>query len=1039
MSRPAGVLDAELMAEVLEAGTVFAGEWRTIKLLHTGGISHVYEVEHTTTGARRALKIVHGAPGADPKFRERFLEEVRRASGIKSEHVADVIACGVDAPSDKPYVVMELLPGSSLAGLMADREVLPPREVLTLLTQLGHALAAAHDAGVVHRDLKPEGIILAESRAAGVRHRLEVQFVGAGKIASEALQNTTAPMSRPLWMAPEQSETNAATSPATDVWTLGLLAFWMLTGRHYWKTGRDMGSAMMTLMREVVFEPLVAASFRAEEVGVAGRLPPGFDGWFERCVVREPDKRFAHAREALAALSPILEAASPPEPQEAFDAAKTTSAPAVPVDPALPVYRASPPRRAPTSHAPPPLGDLAPPLVPAPKRPWKLVGIIAAVAVLLGVLGLGGYAAYEASVEKAKKERSAKAEKEREAERDAERTEEKKKREALRNWTDEESPIPISAKDPMWGRREAPVTIVVFTDLECPFCKRLEGTLELLKAKYGAEKLRLVYKHNPLPFHKNARSAHEIAEALFRAQGSEAYLKFKDKAFQHQDQLGGDEPLEWAKGLGLTRSALEKERAAAGEKVDADLAAGKTVGVKGTPASFINGVHLGGAVPQAKFEEIIDKELEEAKAAIASGTSPDKVYVVRSKHNRETAPPADPDKDKDDTTVWSVPIGDSPVQGPSAAKVTIVVFSEFECPFCKKVTPTLHDLRRDLGGRFRLVWKDNPLPHHKRAEDLAQFAREVRAQKGDAAFWAAHDGLFGGQLVPDDDGLKILATALGADPAKTLKAVADQKHKAKIREDQALAVDLEAKGTPTFFVNGRRLIGAQPYEKFKEAIEREEALADVLMAEKGIGPGDVYDEIVRTGKRPELERKEPGPIPASSPRRGAKSPKVVVQWFGDLECPYCAKVAPTVDELLREYPDRVQVVWRHLPLPMHKNARLAAMAAEDVRVQAGDEAFFKFASGVFDRKTTRGLDKQTLEALAVDVSVAQKKPLSLVTFRASLEKGKHEQRIKDDEREAERLGIRATPGFLVGRYYVSGNVPYATLKRAVDRALSDAP
>ncbi|MBL9024621.1 MAG: thioredoxin domain-containing protein [Myxococcales bacterium] len=1017
------------MSDVLEPGKVFAGDWRVKKLLHRGAISQVYEAEQVSTGARRALKVVAAAVGIDPKFRELFLEEARRAASVRSEHVAEVMTSGIDKESDKPFVVLELLEGPSLASLVGDRGALPPGEVLGIMTQLGHALIAAHDVGLVHRDLKPEGIVLAESQLAGMPKRVEVQFVGAGKIASEALRNTTAAMGRPSWMAPEQSETDAKLTPATDVWTVGLLAFWMLTGRTYWKTGRDMGSAAMTLLREVLYEPLPPAGERAEEVGVAGLLPPGFDAWFARCVSREQEHRYQHAREAIGALTPILQAVAPlpaptpPPPMAAVAPAHALPAPSGPPGGALYVASA-PPRAVAAVPAKPTSASLKPAIL---------------VAVLLAVLGLfggGGWFFYQSHLEKEKKAAQAKADKEREEEREAEREAEKKKREALKNWSDEESPVPVSGKDPMWGRREAPVTIVVFTDLECPFCSKLDATLDQLKIQHGPEKLRIIYKHAPLDFHKNAKRAHEIAEALFRAKGSEAFIKLKEKAFANRNQLGGDEPLEWAKELGLKTSDIEKNKEDLDRKIEADLEIWKKLGNKGVPTSFVNGIQLTGAQPIDKFNEVIGVELDKAKAELEKGTSPDKVYVARSKQNQEAPAPLPDPTPKPENDLWSVPIGDSPVLGPKTAKVTIVMFGDFQCPYCARVQTTLKDLRRDYGDRIRIVWKDNPLPMHKRAEPAAELAREVRAEKGDDGFWRLHDILFENQKALEDGDLKVYAFRAGANATKAMAAVKQQKHAKKIAEDQLLASGLEATGTPHFFINGRRLSGAQSLEKFKELIDREETLATAAMAAKSISAEAYYDELVQTGKKGGLEEKTPGPIPPGAPRKGAKNPKVVVQWFGDLECPFCAKSNTTVDEVLRDYGDRVQVVWRHLPLAtIHPNARLAAMASEEVKSQLGDEAFFDFVTGAFDKKKVQALDRTTLEGVALDASRKAQKPFSVAGFQLALDANKHESRLKEDEEEAKRLGITGTPSFLVGKYLVRGAVDSAQMKSAIERAL----
>src|SRR5690242_422966 len=94
--------------------------------------------------------------------------------------------------------------------------------------------------------------------------------------------------------------------------------------------------------------------------------------------------------------------------------------------------------------------------------------------------------------------------------------------------------VPVSSKDPQWGKPTAPVTIVEISDFQCPFCSRVGPTLKQIKDKYGPDKVRIVWKHNPLPFHKAARPAHEAAATVMGLAGSEAFWKFHDSAFANQ-------------------------------------------------------------------------------------------------------------------------------------------------------------------------------------------------------------------------------------------------------------------------------------------------------------------------------------------------------------------------------------------------------------------------------------------------------------------------------------------------------------------------
>jgi protein-disulfide isomerase len=157
-------------------------------------------------------------------------------------------------------------------------------------------------------------------------------------------------------------------------------------------------------------------------------------------------------------------------------------------------------------------------------------------------------------------------------------------------WSDEDAAVPITSKDPTWGSRTAPVTLVLFSDFQCPFCSRVEGTITQLKEKYGPDKLRVVWKNNPLPFHQNARPAALAAETVFRLGGSKAFWKFHELAFANQQSLDPQHYEQWAAQAGVDKAkfkaSFDKQEYAA--KIDADMAVGKNAGVSGTPASYIN-------------------------------------------------------------------------------------------------------------------------------------------------------------------------------------------------------------------------------------------------------------------------------------------------------------------------------------------------------------------------------------------------------------------------------------------------------------------
>ncbi|MBW2459738.1 MAG: thioredoxin domain-containing protein, partial [Deltaproteobacteria bacterium] len=303
------------------------------------------------------------------------------------------------------------------------------------------------------------------------------------------------------------------------------------------------------------------------------------------------------------------------------------------------------------------------------------------------------------------------------------------------NWNDAAAAVPVSSKDPNWGSRTAPATIVIYSDFECPYCSKVVPTIAALKEKYGPKQLRVVWKNFPLPFHKKAMGAHIAAQTVFELGGSKAFWKFHDLAFQNARALTPENLEAWAGQSGVDKAKFKAAFAAkkGKAKVDADMANGKAAGIRGTPAFMVNGIFISGARPKADFEKEIDKQLAEAKKLIAAGTPADKVYVQLTNKNKAKTPPKKDDKKpaKDDKTVWKVPVHkDNPVKGNPEALVTIVEFSEYQCPFCSRVNPTIKKLMDTYGDKVRIIFMDNPLPFHKRATPASMLAHEAKAQKG---------------------------------------------------------------------------------------------------------------------------------------------------------------------------------------------------------------------------------------------------------------------------------------------------------------------
>jgi protein-disulfide isomerase len=258
--------------------------------------------------------------------------------------------------------------------------------------------------------------------------------------------------------------------------------------------------------------------------------------------------------------------------------------------------------------------------------------------------------------------------------------------------------------------------------------------------------------------------------------------------------------------------------------VEADRRLGQILGVNGTPAFFINGRPLVGARPWQQFKALIDEELARADAKLAAGVARGRLYAALTEGGLEKAPPppAEPSRPAaadDFNTVYKIDKAElvrAPGRGSSDAPVTLVLFSDFQCPFCSKVEPTLEALEKAYPGKLRIVWKNFPLEFHVHARLAAAAAAAAHAQ---GKFWPMHDKLFAHQQALDRGSLEGYAADLGLDVARW-KAGLDREA-AVVDADAKLGATLGVSGTPTVFVNGRRVAGAYPLATFKTLIDDE--------------------------------------------------------------------------------------------------------------------------------------------------------------------------------------------------------------------------
>lgn len=361
------------------------------------------------------------------------------------------------------------------------------------------------------------------------------------------------------------------------------------------------------------------------------------------------------------------------------------------------------------------------------------------------------------------------------------------------------------------------ITIVEFSDYQCPFCTRAENIVKDVIKEYG-DKVRVFFRHNPLPFHKQAKPASQAAIAA-RNQGK--FWEMHEMLFKNQKSFKQGDINEllvgFAKKLGLNVDKFKKDMAAPEtmKEIEADIKEAQNFGSRGTPGFFINGRKLTGAQPLPKFKALIDELL---KVAEKSGKKGDALYAELTAKGltKAKAPKRNKRQKEDPNKIYNVPAGNSYFKGGKNATVEIIEFSEFQCPFCSRVNPTIKKIVEKYGNDVKIVFKHSPLPFHKDAE----LASEAALAAGDQGkFWEMHDILFANQKTLKRENLEAYAKQIGLDMNKFKKALDSGVYKTQIQEDKKLAQKVGARGTPTFFINGKKLVGAQPFDAFDKAIQ----------------------------------------------------------------------------------------------------------------------------------------------------------------------------------------------------------------------------
>jgi len=302
------------------------------------------------------------------------------------------------------------------------------------------------------------------------------------------------------------------------------------------------------------------------------------------------------------------------------------------------------------------------------------------------------------------------------------------------------------------------------------------------------------------------------------------------KAITLKDVDARWEEVDTAERARLTQAMYQGRRDALDQLVGEALITNAAKAAGQTPAAFLAADSAKRLPPvgDAEIAQFYEQNKERAQGRTLVQLRPEiKEYLETRREQQVRAMLVDELKAKNAATVkvmfepprYTIATSDKdPLRGNPSAPVTIVEFSDYQCPYCARVTPTLARVREAYGDKVRIIYKDYPLPNHPQAQKAAEAARCAGEQK---KYWEMHDAMFANQQALQVPGLKQTARAIGLDGTAFDQCLDSGKWAPAVREAADLGEKMGVNSTPTLYVNGRPVVGAMPFENFKAIIDEE--------------------------------------------------------------------------------------------------------------------------------------------------------------------------------------------------------------------------
>ncbi|HEY4179334.1 MAG TPA: thioredoxin domain-containing protein [Kofleriaceae bacterium] len=402
---------------------------------------------------------------------------------------------------------------------------------------------------------------------------------------------------------------------------------------------------------------------------------------------------------------------------------------------------------------------------------------------------------------------------------------------------------------PTFGPADAPVTIVVFSDHACGFCFRVQQTLSELSEMYPHQ---LRWVHRTLPLDEDVTLT---AEATLAAAAQGAFKPMSDRLYALAGRVDREavELIGRDLGLDMLRFRADLDAKTYRAQVLADGQDAAKLGVAGTPTFFVNGRPVHGNQPLKLFADVIDQELARAKdtpggyAALVASGKPVADVPGGTEH---------PAFELDTHELYRVGLGLPGHQlGPDNAPVTIVEWSDFQCPFCQRNAPVLAAIHEKYGDDVRIVFRYLPMSFHRHASLAAEAAIAASVQ---GKFWPYHDQLFAQFPAIQRADLEAAAEKVGLDMKKFKAALDDRRYRALVVAESASGLALGVDGTPTMFVNGQAIVGARELSELDTIVTAHLERARAAI-KAGVPATDIYAVLMSDAEG--VERADPARVP----------------------------------------------------------------------------------------------------------------------------------------------------------------------------------